>query len=696
MMRNLSSLFAPRSIALFGGGWAANVIAQLQKTGFTGDIWPVHPTRDQIGGITCLRSIDDLPAAPDASFVAVSRDKSIEVVNHLSGMGAGGAVCFASGFRESGPEGNDLQARLVEAAGDMPVLGPNCYGFLNYLDNAIVWPDQHGGLSVENGVAILAQSSNIAINMTMQRRNLPLAMLATIGNQAQTGYADIASSMLADERITAIGLYLEGLGDIRALEALAQAARRKGVPLVALKTGKSEKSRASGLTHTASLTGAAAASSALFERLGIVETDNVETFLETLKLLHSIGPLPGNRIASVSCSGGEAGLMADMGVESEIHFADFSDAAALLLRDQLGPLVSISNPFDYHTFIWGDVPAMTQTFATVMADGFDLTVFVLDLPRAGRCDPSGHDCAVEAIIAAKQQTAATVAVLSLLPENIEEETAARFAKAGVATLNGMASGLAAIGAAIRLGRLQAHTSSEPVALGNVLGTPILFNEIQAKQALAGFGLAIPRAVTAETPEDLAFAARSLSYPLALKGLGIAHKSEAGAVKIGIADEPELLKAAAKLTAPQGYLAEEMISGVIAELIVGVVRDETGLLLMTIGAGGVLAELTDDTIHLLLPASREETAQALSRLKVSKLLAGWRGAPRADMEPVVDAVAAIARYATDHAADLAELDVNPLMVCADKAVAADALIVHMARTNGGLAEDEGQETGGVEA
>jgi acyl-CoA synthetase (NDP forming) len=195
-MHDLSRLLRPRSIALFGGGWAVNVVAQLKKSGFDGDIWPVNPKRADILGVPCLASIDDLPVAPDASFIGVNRDATIEVVQRLSAMGAGGATCFASGFLESEAEtagGADLQARLIKAAGDMPILGPNCYGLINYLDNVTLWPDQHGGLPVDSGVAIVAQSSNIAINMTMQARGLPIAYVVAAGNQAQIGASDIAA-----------------------------------------------------------------------------------------------------------------------------------------------------------------------------------------------------------------------------------------------------------------------------------------------------------------------------------------------------------------------------------------------------------------------------------------------------------------------------------------------------------------------
>ena len=152
-------------------------------------------------------------------------------------MGAGGAICFASGFAEAEDDraaGTDLQAALIEAAGEMPVIGPNCYGLINYLDGALLWPDQHGGARTDSGVAVLTQSSNLLINLTMQRRGLPLAYALTAGNQAQIGLAEMAMAVMEDPRVTAIGLHIEGVGDIRAFEAMAARARVLKKPVVAI------------------------------------------------------------------------------------------------------------------------------------------------------------------------------------------------------------------------------------------------------------------------------------------------------------------------------------------------------------------------------------------------------------------------------------------------------------------------------
>lgn len=260
MARDLSRLLRPRSIAVVGGGaWCAQVVKQSLLMGFSGDIHIVHPKGAVIEGIASVPTVEDLPQVPDAVFVGVNRHVAIDVVGRLARMGAGGAVCFASGFAEAAAEdasGTDLQAQLVAAAGDMPVLGPNCYGYINALDGALLWPDQHGCPRVDSGVAILTQSSNIAINLTMQQRGLPVSYVVACGNMAQTTQAEIALGLLDDPRVTAIGLHIEGFGDTAAWHRLAVLAAERGVPLIALKVGASEQAQRATVSHTASLAGA--------------------------------------------------------------------------------------------------------------------------------------------------------------------------------------------------------------------------------------------------------------------------------------------------------------------------------------------------------------------------------------------------------------------------------------------------------
>lgn len=662
----LARLLAPRSIALYGGGWAANVIAQLQRAGFAGPIWPIHPSRAAIGGIPCHRT---LPAAPDAAFVGVNRAESVEVVRSLAAAGAGGAVCFASGFREAGDAA--LEAALVAAAGAMPILGPNCYGFVNYLDNVPLWPDQHGGAPVASGVAIVTQSSNLAINLTMQARGLPLAYMLTAGNQAQTGLAALATAALEDPRVTALGLHVEGFGDLRAVEAMAATARRLGKPVVVLKAGRSAAAQAATLSHTASLAGAAVVSSAFLARLGLTEVASPSVLLETLALIHHGGPLAGPDIASVSCSGGEASLVADLAEGTAVRFRGFSPAGSARLAATLGPLVAVANPLDYHTFIWGDIAATTEVFTAVLADGPDLGVFVLDLPRADRCDPTAWEPALASIEAAHAATGTRTAVLASLPETLDEATAARLAARGIAPLHGLETGLAAIDAAIRAGRPVA--AAAPALVAPEPAGARLLDEAEAKARLAAAGVPVPRGASAADAASVAEAARGLRFPVALKGLGVAHKTEAGAVALNLADAGALAAAAAAMPAPAGFLVEEMVAGAVAELIVGVTRDPTGLMALTIGSGGVLAELLRDSVTLLLPAGRDAIGAALDGLRLAPVLAGYRGRPGADRAALVAAIGAIAGFAEAEAGRLVELDVNPLIATPAGAFAADALL-----------------------
>ncbi len=589
-------------------------------------------------------------------------------------MQSGGAICFASGFQEAGND--ELQTSLIKAAGDMPFLGPNCYGLLNYLDNVTLWPDQHGGKTVKTGVGILAQSSNIAINISMQKRGLDIGQIITIGNQAQTDIADLIESQIEDPRITVIGLYLEGFGDISRFERAALKAAAVGKPIVALKVGISEKSQISVMSHTASLAGNAAISSAFLKRLGITETKSTAVFLETLKILHILGPIANNGISSVSCSGGEASLMADIGESLDLDFPDFSKQSLETLGLVLGPDVSLANPLDYHTYIWGDVPKMTKCFEAVMRSDMGLNIFVLDIPRIDRCDPSIFECAIEAIIAARSITGSTTAVLVHLSENIDEATINRFHAQGIVVLNGMKTGLAAVKAACMSGKLIEKNIPDKVWISKVHASNKVatLSEYESKVSLASYGLNVPKHLNSKTKAEIIKADIALSYPLVLKTLGLAHKTEANGVILNIKTKQDLITASNNIAdAGQGFLIEEMCAKPIVELIIGVSRDPTGLLALTLGAGGVYTELLKDSVTLTLPTTESDIVEGLSRLRIYPLLTGYRGQEEANIKKIIQAIMVILAYVRDHQNQLLELDINPLLAGKHDAVAVDAFI-----------------------
>ena len=672
--QTFTRLLNPGSIAVIGGGaWCENVIRGARASGFSGPIWAVHPEKASVAQAPAFPGIAELPEAPDASFIGINRHATIEIVAELAQRGAGGAVCFASGFREAEAEiagSATLQDALVTAAAEMPIVGPNCYGFINYFDGTALWPDQHGGKPVDSGVAIITQSSNIAINLTMQRRGLPIGYMLTAGNQAQSGFAEIGAALIADTRVSALGLHIEGVGSVQALEALAKAAHGAGKPIVVLKAGRSKEARSAALSHTASLAGSDAGADALFARLGIARVESLPAFIEALKLLHVHGALPSRQIAALSCSGGEASLAADAGQTSNTGFCALSPPLEKRLRETLGPMVRPSNPLDYHTFVWGDARAIAKATCAMMETGANLTLMIVDFPRSDRCDPSAWDCALEAARMARKQLNRPLAMVATLPENMPETVAEMLIDEGIAPLCGLEDALAALGAAV---------DSQPP---NPAVHPVLpprrptqcqtLTEAQAKAALAAYGVAIPRARRASTPEDATKAAASLTFPLVVKTEGPAHKSDTGGVVLGLRTPRELCAAADRM--PQGpLLIEEMVGDGVAELLVGVVLDPAHGYVLTLAAGGVLSELLQDSISLLVPSSAAEIQAALSSLRIFSLLAGYRGAPAADLAAVVEAVLAVQAYVIEHHGEIEEVEINPLIALAKGAVAVDALI-----------------------
>lgn len=677
----LRRFLKPRHVAIVGGHWCDEVVRQCRKIGFAGDIWPVNDKRDDLAGVPCFRSVEALPEAPDAVFVGVNRAATIEIVGKLNAMGAGGAVCFASGYAEVGEDGKARQRALVEAAGEMPIQGPNCYGLLNFLDGVALWPDQHGAEPVDKGVAILSQSGNVAINITMQQRALPLAYMVSLGNQAQTGVAEFIDAMLDDERVNAIGLLIEGLPDIPRFSAAAARALERGVPLVALKTGRSEAGARITVSHTSTLAGADDLYDALFERYGVARVETLPVFLETLKLLSVAGPLAGNKVVSMSCSGGEATMVADLAESRGLDFAPFSDADHARVSATAHELVHVSNPFDYHTFDWGKRDALNRTFTEVLRSGFDARVLIYDWPRADRCSTESWLAGFEAFRDAHNAAPGISLIVSSLPESLPAHAAGEAIAAGIVPMYGIDEALRALEAAAFIGERQ-RRAAQLGALAPMAGTVPLdaskaevVDEAGAKQRLAAHGVPLPAGRIADAVGAPAVAAE-IGFPVVLKAFGshLTHKSDVGGVALGLMSEAEVAGAAVSMAAlSDRFLVERMEQGALAELIVGVLRDPQFGPVLVVGAGGLLVELVRDSQNLLFPVAREDVARALDGLRINKLLAGYRGKPPADRAALIDAIMAIAGFAEAHADTLVELDVNPLLVFEDRAVAVDALL-----------------------
>lgn len=690
--KNLRRLLNPRHVCIVGGAAMEESIRRCDETGFAGQIWVVNPKYREIGGRPCFASINDLPEAPDATFIAVPREATIDIMSQLDGRGAGGAICYAAGYAEVGGEGVGLQQRFIEAAGDLAVVGPNCYGVLNYLDGIALWPTGHLGKRVEAGCAIIAQSGNIALNLTMNHRSVPFAYVISSGNQVILNVADYVDALAEDPKVKAIGLYIEGLNDVPAFSRAAAKALANGKPLVALKAGNSELGAKLAMSHTSSLAGSDKMYDALFKRLGVIRVHTIPQLLETLKLVTSAGLPSGKRLAVFTCSGGDGLLTADICEKLDVPLPGFPKPQAEALRAQLPNFASVTNPLDYNTSLWGKEPELTELFSTVLAGDFDAGMLMLDYATESAASEHVFDASRRALIAAGKRQGKmaiiTATIPELFPAHLREETIA----AGAAPLQGLPEALTAFASAQHFARYREQQAGAGAAI-EVAVTPALkagaqqrlWSEAEAKGKLGEHGLKAPQSRLV-SPEGAADAATELGFPVVVKVADpiLAHKTEAGAVAINLKSAAEVEAAVAKMkTSLAAYkpgatiakvLVEKMVTNVVAEMIVGIKRDPQFGLALVIGAGGILVEMVEDATMLLLPADRPAIASAVSKLKIAKLLRGYRGKPAGDIAALVEAVAAIAQFAEAHAGSLVELDVNPLMVLTDGAVAVDALVV----------------------
>ena len=669
----LSRTLNPRSIALFGTSPAQSVIEQCLKLGFTGELWPVHPTRETLAGIKCFKSVADLPSAPDVAFVAVNRNATIDVVKQLAKIGAGGAVCYASGFAESGTQsgvdGVELQHQLVAVAGEMPLLGPNCYGYINAFDGVALWPDQHGCESVTSGVAIVSQSGNVGLNITLQQRGLNLAYLVTVGNQAVAGIEDCLEVFINDSRVTAVGLFIEAIVDPVRFAKLAYYANKRNLRIVALQTGRSEAGAMIAASHTASLAGRRSAYKALFERCGVAMVDTPIELIETLKLLDQGGALSGSKLVSLSCSGGEASLVADLSEKTALQFEPFSIEQHARISSTLTELVTVGNPFDYHTFMWGDRVATANTFTQVMDGPQDATLLILDTPPRDDQDSQTWVIAAQSLGDAALATNKRGVIVATLPECTTDAIRVAAKDANLVVLQGLHEALVALNAAAWLAENQA--GDPPAQVVTALKTKLI-DEADAKLMLQKNGVNVPNGVRCPR-SDIADMANKIGFPITLKGLGLAHKSEVGAVKVGLQNKQELDSALAMMPGEiNEFLVEQTVVDVVAEILVSIRRDAPVGWLITLGAGGVYTELWRDTTFLLAPVDDDQILGSLAKLRIAPLLNGFRGKPAGNLNALVELIQNVISTAMNN--NLVEVELNPVLVTPNTAVAVDALMI----------------------
>ena len=676
---SLTRLLAPRSIALVGGAWTDAVAAASRQIGYSGELWRIHPTRRSDATTHYYRSVDELPAVPDAAFLAAPAADIPGVAAALARRGAGGFVCFASGFDETGTEaGKALAQALLASAAPLPFTGPNCYGLINFFDGVALWPDQVVGTRPERGVALLCQSGTISLTMTFNGRSLPIGYLISVGNQGRLAVEDLIEALCEDPRVSAFGLYLEGVKDVARFARAADKARLAGKPIALIKAGRTAAAAKAATTHTGALAGSDAVFDAFCRQAGIARCETLSTLCETLKVLHAGGPLPGRRTLVFGPSGGDMAMISDISRNVSLAFPPFGEVATARLREVLGERVTIANPFDVHTYTWFDQKRLRETFDAVLHAGYDVAAYMLDCPPDDRADPSAFMMPIDEFIAASQGAPTRAALLAALPETMFESLRERLLAGGVIPLQGQREALEALALAADVGEAwrsgQALQLQRPERAHDAVQT---LDENAGKAALAAFGLTVPgsRAVPIAAA---AAAATALGFPVVIKALSaeLAHKSDVGGVVLNVRTAAEAAAAAARLGAlSERVLVEQMVVDGVAEVLVGITLDPQFGQVLVLGSGGVMTELWHDSTSLLPPFTAAAVEAGLARLGVARLLAGFRGKPAGDVPALVEAVLAVGRYATENLQTLVELDVNPIIVrpSGHGVVAVDALI-----------------------
>jgi len=680
---DLHRLIAPRSIALVGAGaWTDAVAAGNITIGYSGVLWRVHPTRESTATHIYYRSIADLPGVPDAAFIAVPNHEAPRVAGALAARAAGGFVCFSAGFSETGTEsGHRLTRELEDKAGDLPYFGPNCYGFVNFFDRVAMMPDQIVGPPVRRGVALICQSGTIALTLMFNQRSLPIGCLFTVGNQTRLAVEDLIEILCKDARVSAFGLYLEGIKDPERFARVAALARAAGKPIAVIKSGRTAAAVRTAHSHTGALAGTDVVFEAFCRQAGIARCDTLSTLCETLKLFHMGGPLAGRKVLVMGASGGDMAMTADVSRDMDLDFAPLPQARAGALREVLTDRVTIANPFDIHTYLWFDPPALKRVFSEVLQSGYDAAGFMLDSPPEGQADAAAYDAVIDVFIDAARGAPTRAALIASLPETISPRIRLRCLDGGVVPLQGQREALEAFSLAGSVGTawngnpcLQLH---RPPLRADASSTISSLAEHEGKAALAGFGVRIPKGKLVAV-HAAAAAALELGFPVVIKATGshLEHKTELGGVVLNVRSEADARNAAERLAKlSDTLLVEEMFTDGVAEVLIGVIVDPQFGQVLVLGAGGVFTEILTDSVSLLPPWTHASIDAALRRLSIRKLLDGYRGKPAGDVSALIRTILDVARYATENLPALVEIDVNPVIVrpAGLGAVAVDTMI-----------------------
>lgn len=701
-MAILERLFNPRGIAVVGASADAarpggQTVQALKQNGYAGAVYPVNPRYPELAGYRCHAELAAIEGPCDVAVVALPAAQVPGAIAQCAARGIAYAVVLGGGFRESGEAGAALEAAMLAAAraGGPRILGPNCLGLVNVPARAYA---AFGSLTrppkLEPGaVSVVLQSASFGMSVVIQcaQAGVGFRFVATSGNEADISTPELIDAYVEDPGTRVILAYLEGVSDGRALMRAARRALAAGKPLIVLKAGNTEQGRRAAESHTANLTSTYDTYRAAFRQCGVVEAGDVHEAVDWTACF-AAGRLPrGRRVAVIGGSGGAAAMFADGCDHDGLSVPPLAPETVAELKASLPPLSSLKNPIDYTAGYprAGDGLDFQRAFTAAIRDpGIDQLAVMF--AAAGRAQ---LDFGAGVLASAAGASDKPIVVFSGMTEALAPEGLERLRTARIPVLASPRRVASAMSRLAGYSEALAGDDGPREALpGTAFPLPelpagrVTLNEWESKRVIAAAGLPVTRdRVLPLEPGPEACA--ELPYPVALKVLSrdIAHKTDIGGVRLGLADARQVAAAArdivdnARRRAPtarlDGLLACEM-AGEGAEMIVGVVNDEAFGPVVGCGLGGVLAETLRDMAYRVAPFDAAEARAMLRELRGHAVLDGRRGRPALDVDALAQALARLSALAWTLRERLAELDVNPLLVrpAGNGVVAADALIV----------------------
>ena len=694
MTAGLEKLLDPASIAIVGASEDPNKLGGrplkfLREKGYAGRIYPINPKHSQIGGLVCYRDISALPEAADLAIVALPAKLVVEAVERLGAKGVPAAIVFSSGFGEMGAAGKAEEARLAEVAraGGVRICGPNGLGVINAFAGVMATFTQYGyGETPAGPVGFVTQSGafGTAILALARNRDTGIGYFVNTGNECDVGFAEVMQQILTDDRIRVGAGYIEGLGDGAGLIAAAEAALDLAKPIVLTKVGRSKAGARAAASHTGSLAGEDAVFDGVARQYGVIRARNEEHLLDMVESFVNTKLPQGPGVGIITQSGGAGVLMADRAEELGLTVPELGAETVSRLASIIPAFGTTGNPVDLTAQFIAE-PAILRDSVKVMLDDPAVDIAVIWFQLMNQFVPE----LVEIFRALKAELDKPFIVVWVAGP---DDGIAALHALEIAVLRGAEPAIDAVAGLVAY-RSALAGWAETKSARAAIQLPGLSGELPggtmpsmaARDALAAAGVKLVGAELAVTVEAALDAAARFGYPLAMKieSPDLPHKTEAGGVRLGVANAAEVrrafdgIMANAARHAPgariDGIVVQEMAAGAV-ELVVGLKRDPVFGPVVMAGLGGVFVEVLRDVTFRKCPVTEAEALAMLADLKGAAMLDGVRGAAPVDRQAVARLIAAASRLGAVMGDRLVELDLNPVLAGPDGAVAVDWLMV----------------------